>query len=90
MFLFQGWQHVNLFPLASTEVVMRRLEGAKAFEEEDRQIAALELAKSPQAQLVKQRSDETGESIYKVALDVAKEHNESINADSTVDDRVAA
>ena len=69
---------------------MRRLEDAKAFEEEDRQIAAVEIASSPQSRLVKQRSDESGESIYKVALDMAKKHNASINANSSVPDRAAA
>jgi len=69
---------------------MRRLEDAKAFDEEDRQLAAVELANSAQAQLVKQRSDETGKDIFEIALEVAREHKESINASSSVEDRVKA
>ena len=88
--MYQGWRHVNLFPLTTTEVFMRRLEAAKAFVEEDRQLAAVEMADSPQAQLVKQRSDETGKGYFEVALELLRENNASINAASSVADRAAA
>jgi len=69
---------------------MRRLESVNAFAEEDRQLAAVELANSPQARLVKQVSDQTGKPIFEVALDMVREHNASINANSSVVDRAAA
>ena len=76
--------------MVSPDVFMRRLENAKTFEEEDRRIAAVQMANSPQAQLVKRRSEETGESFYIVALDMAKELKESINATSSIDERANA
>ena len=69
---------------------MRRLELAKAFDEEDRRITAVRIANSPQAQLAKRISDETGKDIYEVAINLAKERTELINPTSSVDDRADA
>lgn len=74
----------------SLEDFQNRLEHAKAFQEEDRRNAAMQQANSPQAQLAKRISEETGEDIFKVAMDMAKEKAGSVNASSTVEDRVEA
>lgn len=69
---------------------MHRLEDEGAFHEEDRRNAAIARGSSSEAQLAKRISDETGEDIFRVAFNMAKQKAESITADSSVEDRVDA